>query len=161
MYFSPYRFNVFDCLECEVLLKKRAQKLGELCLDTSINDFVSFDDCIDTCQPCVYVESVAWCEELRVESIQAAIHRDARDKDIDSDEDDDDEDMLMDVKSEKITTTNILTMLEKLQSFFESREEGQIRKSLSTLTESVERMKIRGSKKGSTFSLPSIYRCFQ
>ena len=96
-----------------------------------------------------------------MESIQAAIHGDARDEDIDLDEDDDDEDMLMDVESEKITTANILTMLEKLQSFFESREEGQIRKSLSTLTESVERMKIRGSKKGSTFSLPSIYRCFQ
>ena len=74
-----------------------------------------------------------------MESIQAAIHGDARDEDIDLDEDDDDEDMLMDVESEKITTANILTMLEKLQSFFESREvEGQIRKSLLTLTESVE-----------------------
>ena len=144
MYFSSYRFKVFDCLECEVLLKKRAQKLGELCLDTSIDDFVSFDDCIDTCQPCVYVESVAWCEELRVESIQAAIHGDARDEDIHSDDDDDDdEDVLMDVESEEITATNALEMLEKLQSFFESREvEGEIRKSLSTLTESVERMKI-------------------
>ena len=34
-------------------------------------------------------------------------------------------------------------MLEKLQSFFESREvDGEIRESLYTLTESVERMKI-------------------
>ena len=39
--------------------------------------------------------------------------------------------------------TNGLEMLEKLQSFFESREvEGEIRKSMSTLPESVERMKI-------------------
>ena len=60
-----------------------------------------------------------------MESIQAAICGHVRDEDIDSDDDSDDEDVLMDVESEKITTTNALEMLEKLQS---------------TLTESKERM---------------------
>ena len=54
-----------------------------------------------------------WREVLRVDSIQAAIHGDARDEDIDSD-DDEDEDVLMDVESEEITAKNALEIFEKL-----------------------------------------------
>ena len=85
-----------------------------------------------------------------MESIQAAIHGDARDKDIDSVHDDYHEDLLMDLKSEEISFTNALEMLEKLQqlqSLFESRKvEGEIRKSLSALTETVKQMKIAWRK---------------
>ena len=63
---------------------------------------------------------------LRVESIQAAIHGDARDEDIDSDndddnDDDDDEDELIDAESEEIIAKNALEIFEKLQSFVESQ----------------------------------------
>ena len=60
-----------------------------------------------------------------MESIQAAIHRDARDEDIDSDnkdtnsDDDENEDVLVDVESEEITAKNTIEIFEKLQSFFE------------------------------------------
>ena len=99
------------------------------CPDTSIDDSVSFGDCIETCQHCCNVGSVAWREDLRVESIQAAIHGDARDEDIDSDDkdidpdDDVDEDLLMDVESEEFTANNALEIFEKLQSFFESHHD--------------------------------------
>ena len=114
----------------------------------SVEEFISFDACVDTCEPSINLQNVDWRQDLRARCVQSILNTsDEPGEDASDTEDDDDEDEWMDIPSEEITAIEALEMLDKLQAFFEcNEEEDNSARSIAMLTSEVERMRIKAKK---------------
>ena len=110
---------------------------------------MQFDDCVDTCEPAVNIQSIDWREELRFSSIQSVLHTDI-DEVVEraSDSEEDGPDDAMEVEGEPaVTSKEALEMLDKLLVFFESNDAvTEDLRSLSLLTKKVEQLRLHSKK---------------
>ena len=66
--------------------------LQELSSDVTVEEFLEFDDCVDTCEPEVNTSSVDWREELRAKCIQSVTNQNVEPDDNCSESEDNEED---------------------------------------------------------------------
>ena len=89
-------------------------------MDTTVDEFVKFDNCFDTCEPVVNTLSVNWQQELREECIQSAINLDIEPENSDLEEDTND---MMGIDSEPaVSSGKVFEILDKLQVFLEKND---------------------------------------
>ena len=96
--------------------------LKEFSPGVSREDFLEFDDGVDTCEPVVNTETIGWREQMRFESIQSIISPE-QGKEFESEEDHDPEEDAVEVESTLISSAHTLVMLDQLQEFFEANDE--------------------------------------
>ena len=121
--------------------------LKELCPDVTENEFLEFDDNVDTCEPSVNTQSVDWREELRFDCIQSVIEPSVQlDNEIESDpeEEEDSQDPMEIDDDPVITSSEALRMLDQLQIF--ARNDVDLSCDVSALTKKVEEMAVKSKR---------------
>ena len=97
--------------------------LQELCSNATVEEFLEFDDCVDTCEPVVNTLPVDWRQELRAECIQSVINPNAE-SEYDGSELEEDVDDAIEINTKPAVNTGIASaMLDKLQFFFDENDE--------------------------------------
>ena len=121
--------------------------LQELSSDVTVEEFLEFDDCVDTCEPEVNTSSVDWREELRAKCIQSVTNQNVEPDDNCSESEDNEEDaMEIDSKS-AVSSDEALAMLDRLLVFYEENDaENEILRSVTSLMKKVEKMRIESRK---------------
>ena len=143
--FEKCGFGTPEILAEENIDEEFDELLKELCPETSVEEFVDFDACVDICDPAVNTLSVDWRENLRAKCVQAAIDPSIESENSESEEDDD---VFLDSEpTAAVTSEEALQMLDKLQLFFENNgSEIEVLNSVTSLTKTVEKIHIESKK---------------
>ena len=122
--------------------------LQELHSDVTVEEFLEFDDCVDTCESEVNTSSVDWRQEWRTKCIQSVTNQNVEPDNNCCESDDSKKDaMEMDSKS-AVNAGEALAMLDQLQVFFEENDaENEVVQSVTSLTKKVEKMRIESKKR--------------
>ena len=121
--------------------------LQELSSDVTVEEFLEFDDCVDTCEPEVNTSSVDLREELRAKCIQSVTNQNVEPEDNCYESEDNEEDVMEIDSKSAVNSGEALAMLDKLQVFFEENyAENDVLRSVTSLTKKVEKMRIESKK---------------
>ena len=147
--FEKCGFGKPDVVAEDTLDDEFNELLRELCPDVTVDEFVEFDDSVDTCEPAVNLQSIDWREELRFISIQSVLqpHTEEAVETV-SDSDEDGPDDVMEVDGEPVVTSKeALEMLDKLLVFMESNDaDTEDLRCVSSLTKKVEQLRLCSKK---------------
>ena len=146
--FEKCGFGNLNVVAEEMVHQEFEELLQELGSDvTVIEEFLEFDDCVDTCEPEVNTSSVDLKEELRAKCIQSVTNQNVEPEDNCYESEDNEEDVMEIYSKSAVNSGEALAMLDKLQVFFEENyAENDVLRSVTSLTKKVEKMRI-GSKK--------------
>ena len=121
--------------------------LQELSSDVTVEKFLKFADCVDTCEPEVNKSFVDWREELRAKCIQSVTYQNVEPGDNCSESEDNEEDAMESDSKSAVNSGEVLAMLDKLQVFFEESDaENEVLGRVALLTKKVEKMRIESKK---------------
>ena len=145
-YFEKFGFGKSDVLADETVDHEFDKLKQEFCSDATVEKFLEFGDCVDTCEPVVNTLSVDWRQELKVKCIKSVINPNVESDDDGSDlEEDVDDAMEIDSKP-AVNSGEALAMLDKLQLFFEENDtENKVLRSAFSLKK-VEKIQIKSKK---------------
>ena len=145
--FEGRGFGKPDAVADETVDHEFDELLQELCSDATVEEFLEFDDCMDTCVPVVNTWSVDWRQVLRARCIQSVINPNIESDDDGSDLEEDVDDAMEINSKPAVNSGEALAMLDKLQLFFEENHaENEVLRSVVLLTKTVEKMRIKSKK---------------
>ena len=116
-------FDKFGFAKSDVVADETVDELKqEFCSDATVEKFLEFGDCVDTCEPVVNTLSVDWRQELRVKFIQSVINPNVESDDDGSDLEEDVDDAMEINSKPAVNLGEALAMLDKLQLLFEEND---------------------------------------
>ena len=129
-----------DDIEFEELLK-------ELSSDTSTDEFISFDDDVDTCEPAVDTSAVDWRQTLRSECISIVQSESEAPQETIEDDSDIEEEPVDTQARVAVTFSSALEMLDEIQYVLvEQGESDLVSNSLANITQRIEQLRIAQKK---------------